>query len=90
MKKEFLSTSELSELEALEIRGGANAGGDGIMAQSTCTNNAEECGGDLEQGECSNTADMCGGAANQGSCINKATGCGKPGPPKPGKPNSHC
>lgn len=65
---------ELSEMECLQIRGGAGAGGAGIMAQGECTNRAAGCGGNVDQGKCTNTVRGCGEIQNgctvpsQGNC----------------------
>ena len=48
MKKELFSSDELSELEALEVRGGNTAS---IMAQSKCVNNDPGCGGGTDQNQ---------------------------------------
>lgn len=60
------TNDELSEMECLQIRGGAGAGGDGIMAQGECTNGVAGCGGNIDQGKCTNMAAGCGEA--QMSC----------------------
>lgn len=43
------TNDELSEMECLQIRGGAGAGGDGIMAQGECTNGVAGCGGNIDR-----------------------------------------
>lgn len=56
-KKELFSSDELSELEALEVRGGNTAS---IMAQSKCVNNNPGCGPGVEQDKCVNKTSGCG------------------------------
>ena len=73
MKITSFTPSEISELEAFEIKGGF---ADGIMAQGSCANGAEDCGVAVDQENCSNNSQYCGGNANQGKCTNTAMGCG--------------
>lgn len=64
---------ELSEMESLEIKGGAERNPDGTMAQSGCSNSAAGCGAGVDQTSCSNSAAGCGSQIGctvpaQGSC----------------------
>ncbi len=65
MDKEIFSPNELSELEALEIRGGATAS---TMSQGYCPNNDRGCGVGTDQGYCPNNAEGCGITFEQGNC----------------------
>lgn len=51
------SKAELSEMEALEVRGGKSSG---LMAQGGCTNYAAYCGSGVDQSQCVNKAASCG------------------------------
>ena len=59
MIKPFLNKLEISELEALEIRGGAGPGGVG-NSQTGCVNNVATCGWGITQTGCSNNVAGCG------------------------------
>lgn len=60
MKNLIFSRDELSQLEALEIKGGASGSSDGIMSQTGCTNAIKHCGGTTPQTGCTNVAQGCG------------------------------
>ncbi|MBQ1987315.1 MAG: hypothetical protein II235_04220 [Muribaculaceae bacterium] len=57
MKENFFLESELAEMEALEIKGGADYE---INAQKSCTNSAWGCGAGTDQEGCTNTVTGCG------------------------------
>lgn len=57
MNKEFFTSNELSELEALEVRGGSTAS---TMAQSECINEKAGCGSGVDQTKCVNKENGCG------------------------------
>lgn len=68
MNKEIFSLNELSELEALEVHGGASAS---TMSQGICPNNEKGCGVGNEQDLCPNNAEGCGTDVFQhGNCGN--------------------
>jgi hypothetical protein len=57
MNKEFFSSNELSELQALEVRGGNTAS---TMSQSECVNEKTGCGSGVDQTKCINKEAGCG------------------------------
>lgn len=57
MNKEFFSSNELSELKALEVRGGNTAS---TMSQSECANEKAGCGAGVDQNKCVNREAGCG------------------------------
>ena len=74
MNKELFSSNELSELEALEVRGGDTAS---IMSQTECENNALNCGADVDQTKCVNNEKFCGSSVISQDCKgNGASPCG--------------
>ena len=78
MKKTIRFTEEeLTELEALEIKGGV--GGSGIDPQSnknTCTNNNAGCGCSGTNEGCINERSGCGSSGTNSGCTNNAANCG--------------
>lgn len=65
------SATELTELEALEIMGGATAN---PLSQGACTNEAEFCGGGVAQETCSNKSKLCG-VLPPPQTLNSGCGC---------------
>ena len=57
MDRKLFSSDELSELEALELRGGSTAS---IMSQNGCENDAAGCGAGVDQDKCVNKTSGCG------------------------------
>ncbi len=77
MKKTIKFTEEeLTELEALEIKGGV--GGSGIDPQSntSCVNNNAGCGCNDTNDECTNYKSGCGSTGTNKGCTNDAANCG--------------
>lgn len=57
MNTNLFSKYELSELEALEVRGGST---ESTMAQNQCVNYSTGCGAGVDQNQCINKATGCG------------------------------
>lgn len=57
MNKEIFSSDELSELKALEVRGGNSIS---TIAQGECVNQKAGCGSGVDQSKCVNNATGCG------------------------------
>lgn len=75
MSISHFSATELTELEALEIMGGATAN---PLSQEECYNGAEHCGWDVSQKRCSNSIRLCGTRPpimTQAGCVCSQTGC---------------
>jgi hypothetical protein len=76
MKKHFFSKFEISELEALEIRGGADSVNG---SQTGCSNYVAYCGWDVTQNGCSNHASACGMKPISQGCTTNQSCTIKPG-----------
>lgn len=68
----MFSREEILELEALEIRGGADAS---ICSQTKCINDKAGCGGGVDQTECVNKENLCGALLIQGNCPTQGETC---------------
>lgn len=79
MQKGNFSAHELSEMEALQIRGGASGSQIDPMAQLRCANKATGCGSGVDQTDCVNEVLGCGSTVHMGSsCIPLQSDCLKP------------
>ncbi len=82
MKKFDFSAEELSELEALQVRGGATGNPDSPMGQNKCSNTKLGCGAGVDQDGCTNSETGCGSIVNLACTIQGATVCSLPVDPK--------
>ena len=62
MIKFNFTADELSELQALQVRGGAAGTPLEPMAQTECSNTKAGCGANVDQIRCTNHAAGCGGS----------------------------